>query len=109
MNASIVLNTGASLKGFCQKRRRRRAAVARRITTCPPGFLTLAASLLLTYSGNRRVEVKLCMAFISIGCAININDESSICKTRTESVKPLQSCSFTDNKFEKLYFGKYNW
>ena len=30
---------------FWQIRRRRRAAAARRITTCPPGFLTLGASL----------------------------------------------------------------
>ena len=30
---------------FWRIRRRRRAAAARRITTCPTGFLTLAASL----------------------------------------------------------------
>ena len=41
---------------FWQIRRRRRAVAARRITTCPPGFLTLAASLKLIFL-NEEIQV----------------------------------------------------
>ena len=42
-----------SFEEFWQIRRRRRAAAARRITTCPPGFLTLAAPLYKKWIRNR--------------------------------------------------------
>ena len=50
---------------FWQIRRRCRAAAARRITTCPPGFLTLCASLLSIWMGQ--IQSDLIFTFVNYG------------------------------------------